>query len=151
MKALKLVGLLLCALVAACAATPEAPRDVDAEAKQFNTHPNAATIYVYRSYYTETAEQSVLYVDSRLVGQTLPGSYFRIDAVPGRHVLHGIGVDAGYLTLDARPGELYFVRLDVYAGHSHFRVEPEQLARAEIRACCAMLENWTPGQRPFLR
>jgi hypothetical protein len=141
----------VCLLLAACASTPEASLERDAEAKQFLTHPNAATIYVYRSPHNRIDSDSVLYVDGRLLGSTLPGTYFRIDTVPGRHVLHGIALDAGQLELEVRPGQTYFVALDVIGGHSRFTYVPEQVGRERVRACCALLENWGPGQRPFLR
>ena len=144
----------LLALLAACASTPQASPERDREAKQFQTHPNAATIYVYRSNLNRHAQihdDPVLYIDDRLIGNALPGSYFRIDVVPGRHTLHGIASDAGRLAVDVRPGELYFVRLEVVGGQSNFRLEPGTLGRRTIESCCALLENWAPGQRPLLR
>ena len=141
---------LLAMLLAACASTPHAPADRDAEAKAFYTHPSTASVYVYRDFFNRDLEDSVLYIDNRLIGSTLPGTFYRIYAVPGRHVLHGIGIDAGRIEIDARPGELHFVRLDVVAGTSRFTLEPEQVGRTQLRACCAMLENWAPGQRPLL-
>jgi hypothetical protein len=143
----------IAAVMAACT-SPQAAPERDADAKQFSTHPNAAALYVFRSNFNRQVQMdddSVLYLDDRLIGNTLPGAYFRIDAVPGRHILHGIGADAGRLSMDVRAGELYFVRLDVVNGQSHFRIEPEQVGRAQVKACCALLENWTPGQRPLLR
>jgi hypothetical protein len=138
-------------LFAACASTPQASLEADARAKEFHTHPNASTIYVYRSEFDSLEENSVLYMDGRLIGGTLPGAFFRINAVPGRHVLHGMGVDLGRIALDTMAGELYFVSLDVIGGHSRFQAVPEQIAKQRVRACCAMLENWAPGQRPLLR
>ena len=35
--------------LAACTSTPQASRERDSLAKEFLTHPNAATLYVYRS------------------------------------------------------------------------------------------------------
>ncbi|MGZ5118941.1 MAG: hypothetical protein ACXWCY_18790 [Burkholderiales bacterium] len=142
---------LMALLVGACASTPEAPRDRDAEAKQFLTHPNASTIYVYRIDVEPSDDQVVLYIDSRLIGETLPRTYFRIDAVPGRHVLHGTAVDSGRLELETRAGALYFVELSVAAGQSNFRLVPEEIGRKRILECCTLLENWAPGQRPFLK
>ena len=46
-------------------------------------------------------------MDGRLIGATLPGTFFRINAVPGHHVLHGTGVDVGSIALDTMAGELY--------------------------------------------
>lgn len=150
-KAWTWAAVIVALALAACAATPEASVERDAEAKQFLTHPSAATIYVYRSPANHLDADSVLYIDGRLLGSTLPGTYFRIDTVPGRHVLHGIGIDVGQLALEVRPGQTYFVSLDVIAGHSRFAFVPTQIGRERVRACCALLENWGPGQRPFLR
>jgi hypothetical protein len=138
-------------LVAGCASTPEAPTDRDAEAKQFLTHPNTSTIYVYRIDFEPDDDNVVLYIDSRLIGETLPRTYFRIDTVPGRHVLHGIAVDGGRIDLETRPGALYFVEHTVTAGQSFFRLVPEEVGRKTILECCVLLENWTPGQRPFVK
>ena len=137
-------------LVAGCTSTPEASPQQDALAKEFLTHPNASTIYVYRSEFNHFDTDSVLFLNGRLIGSTLPGAYFRIDTVPGRHVLHGTGIDMGQLALEARAGQIYFVSVDVIAGHSNFRVVPDPVGRERVRACCALLESWAPGQRPFV-
>ena len=125
-------------------------RERDAQAREFITHPGTAALYVYRvdSHYDE---ESVLYVDGRLIGSTLPGTYFRVDLRPGKHTLHGIGVDTGRITVEGRPGEILFVSLRVAGGNSHFEQVSEATGRATINACCALLENWRPGQRPLLR
>ena len=138
-------------LAAACTSTPEATPRRDAAAKEFLTHPNAATVYVYRSPFNHYDYDTVLYLDGRVIGSTLPGAYFRIDVNPGRHILHGTGVDVGQLEFEMRPGKLYFVQLEVNAGHSQFRLVPEHYGKQQVVACCALLENWAPGQRPFLR
>lgn len=137
-------------LAGACASTPQAAPQQDALAKEFLTHPNASTIYVYRSEFNHYDSDSVLYIDGRLIGATLPGAYFRLDTSPGRHVLHGTGIDIGQISLETRPGEVYFVSLDVHGGHSNFRQVADPVGRDRVRACCALLENWAPGQRPFI-
>ena len=136
---------------AGCTSTPQASRERDAEAKEFHTHPNAGTVYVYRSEHDRLQDLSVLYIDGRLIGETLPGAYFRVDTMPGRHVLHGVGIDTGRMTLETRTGELYFVELRVIEGQSHFRAVPERVGRERIANCCALLESWSPGQRPLLK
>lgn len=135
----------------ACASTPEASLEADQRAKEFESHPSASSIYVYRSEFNHLEEHTVLYMDGRLIGATVPGTFFRIDAVPGRHVLHGMGSDIGTIALDTTAGELYFVSLDVIAGHSRFQHVPPAMGQKRVRACCALLERWAPGQRPFLR
>ncbi len=149
---LKLVGLVVFTALWGCASTPQATAERDADAKMYSTHPNAATVYIYRSpFNTAEWEDNVLYVDGRLVGSTVPGTYFRVNLVPGRHTLHGTGLDMGVLTIDARPGALYFVDLAVVAGHSRYQAVPEAQGRKAIADCCVLLENWAPGQRPLLR
>ena len=145
------VALVIGFAVTACTSTPQASPEQDAAAKAFETHPDASTIYVYRSPFNYYDADSVLYINGRLLGSTLPGAYFRIDAVPARHVLHGNGIDIGKITLETRPGEIYFVSLEVIAGHSHFELVPGRIGQERVRACCALLENWAPGQRPLLR
>ena len=134
-----------------CTSTPEAPADRDAVAKEFNTHPGASTIYVYRSQFNNLDFDSVLYLNGRLIGSTVPGTYFRLDAAPGHNALHGTGIDLGQIALDTRPGQLYFVSVDILGGHSHFEVVPDDVAKQRIASCCVLLENWAPGQRPFVR
>ena len=141
-------------LLAACTSTPEASREQDAEAKQFISHPGSAAVYVYRTDLSAedmSGSHPVLWIDDRLIGSTLPRAYFRVDLRPGKHVLRGDGPDLGRLALDTGAGEVYFVSLNVLGGTSHFaRVAPEA-GKREILRCCALLENWAPGQRPLLR
>ena len=137
--------------VAGCTSTPQATDERDAEAKTFVTHPATAAIYVYRSPLDRRDTESVLYVDRRLIGSTLPGGFFRIEAPPGKRVLHGLGYDQGTLEIEVRPGQIYFVALSVVEGRSSFTVKPAAVGREELIACCVLLENWTPGQRPLLR
>ncbi|MBI2296286.1 MAG: hypothetical protein HYU76_09700 [Betaproteobacteria bacterium] len=147
------IALLAAALaLSGCASTPQASRGRDAEAKQFLTHPNSATIYAYRNDFgSAESDDSVLYVDGRIIGATLPGTFFRVDVRPGVRVLNGTGYDQGSLRLETRSGELHFVELNVSSGQSRFRLVSADAGKREIVRCCALLENWAPGQRPFLR
>ena len=138
-------------LLGACTSTPEADPDRDARAKQFLTHPASSTIYVYRSEFNHLDADTVLFINGRVIGSTRPGTFFRIDINPGRHVLHGTGIDLGQFELDTRPGQIYYVSHEVMGGHSRYELVPDRIAQQRVRACCALLENWWPGQRPFIR
>ena len=135
-----------------CASTPQATPARDAEAKQFVTHPGFAGIYVFRpDFKADMMEDTVLYVDDRLIGQTLPGTFFRVDVQPGARVVRASAAGATEITIDTRPGELYFVQLNVSdAGSRLALVEPAK-AQAIILKCCALMQNWAPGQRPLLQ
>jgi hypothetical protein len=139
------------AIVAGCASTPQATRERDAEAKEFATHPATAAIYIYRSPFDQPEGGSVLYLDQRLIGSTLRGGFFLVHAQPGERWLHGFGHDQGQLAMEVRPGETYFVALNLVGSTSHFVLKPAAVGRSELLACCLLLENWAPGQRPLLR
>ena len=136
---------------AGCASVPHADPERDTEAKHFLARPDAATIYVYRpDVVARRGDESVLYVDSRLVGATLPGAYFRIDLRAGPRLLHGSGIDQGRIKVETRYGEIVFVSLNVMGNTSLFEVVAPEDAKRAIQRCCVLLENWTPGQRPLL-
>jgi len=156
MKTIRVVltvfALALLVLFAGCASTPQASADRDAEAKQFGTHPDSSTIYVFRTDLgNHEGSDHVLWIDSRLVGSILPRTYFRVNVDAGKHTLNGMGVDNGRLALETRPGELYFVSMTVVGNNSQFRLVPAKAGKQAIAACCALLENWTAGQRPLIR
>ena len=132
-----------------CASTPQASRERDADAKQFGSSPAAATVYIFRP--DDDKDDPVLWIDGQLIGATLPRTYFRVHLEPGRHVLAGLAADQGRLTLETRPGEVYFVSQIVTAGQSHFRLINKDLGQKVVTNCCSLLENWAPGQRPLLR
>jgi hypothetical protein len=136
-----------------CASVPHASRENDAEAKQFNAHPGAAAIYVYRDDFVAGAaemQDTTLYLDGRVIGMTLSRGFFRINARPGIRVLHGFSFDQGNLKLEVRSGETYFVSMKVANGNSRFALVDPQTGKRDITRCCVLLENWTPGQRPLL-
>ena len=146
-------ALTLALTLAGCASTPQSLPVEDSLSKQFITHPDSATLYVYRPDRSPGTdiEDTVLYVGDRLIGATLPGTFFRIDLLPGVYLLHGVAHDNGSLKVDVRRGEATFVALTSTSGASRFaRVDPAT-ARRELTACCALMDNWKPGQRPLLR
>ena len=137
-----------------CVSTPQATSERDAEAKRFLPRPDAAVIYVYRFDFASTgmaSEDTVLYVDDRLIGAALPLTFFRFDVREGVHLLHGVGHDQGSLKLEARAGEVYFVMLLAAGGVSDFRRVDAATGKRDILRCCSLMENWAPGQRPVLR
>lgn len=146
---------LLLALLGGCAATPEAPPATDAEAKRFESAPRAAIVYLYRADHPSSAT-STLWIDDRLVGQSLPATYFRVAVRPGRNRIAAFAPDQGRLEIDTRAGSVFFVAMYVggdaeVPGDTVFRSVPPDAGRAAILRCCTLLETWRPGQRrmPF--
>jgi hypothetical protein len=145
------IALVAIFLLAGCTSVPHASHERDSEAKQFITHPNSATLYVYRiDFPVADGQDHVLYVGSRLIGSTLSRTFFRIDLPAGNHVLHGNVQDQGRFQVTALSGEITFISLNVTNGHFLFRRVDPETARSEILGCCVLLENWAPGQRPLL-
>jgi hypothetical protein len=151
--ALKIVAALSAtvALLAGCASTPTASYQSDADAKRFETALNAAVIYIYRPTGYGGRGVSTVWIDNRLVGETLPGTYFRVPVRPGRNRITVSGNDAGRLELDTKPEGVYFVEAQV-AGEAQsesatvFRVVAPDAGKSAIVGCCRMLETWRPGQ-----
>lgn len=138
-------------LLAGCASTPQATAERDAQARQYASSPASSTLFIYRPDYGNSDSDTVLWIDGRLIGATLPKTFFRVNVEPGKHTLSGMGHDNGRLTLETRPGELYYISLSTIVGNSHFWLVPPEIGRKAINSCCSLLENWTPGQRPLLR
>ncbi len=145
------LGAGLLALSAACASTPEATIERDQAAKNFEPQPGSSTIYVFRPDFPGQEDNTVLWINGRLIGATLPTTYFRVATTPVIQHLSGFAGDNGTMRLETRPGEIYFVRLHTVAGQSIFEPVESAAGRRELVECCGLLENWRPGQRPLLR
>ena len=145
------VAVVVAVLVSGCILTPLASPQQDTLAKEFIAHPDASTIYIYRSPFNQHDGDSVLYLDGRILGMTRPATYYRIDTTPAAHTLHGTGSDIGQLMIETRPGQLYFVSHEVIGGHSTFRLVPEESGRDQIRKCCALLESIVTPRGTVLR
>ena len=142
---------LLMAFISGCAATPEASPQSDAEAKRFESAPRAAIIYLYRADTPNNGTTATIWVDGRLVGETVQATYFRVLARPGHNRISASGHDMGLLEIDTRENEVYFVAMQVLGDEENssstvFRSMPPAAGKAEILRCCTMLETWRPGQ-----
>lgn len=140
-------------LLSACASTPEANLERDQEAKRFEPVTRDAVLYVYRPDMGNTAADTTLWANGRLVGTSLPRTYFRIIVLPGRTHLHTNGPDSGKIEVMAGGNEITYVEMQTLNPDSpstHFRVVSAEHAQAAIRACCTMLEVWRPGQPRLL-
>ncbi|MEO7727259.1 MAG: hypothetical protein ABIS45_08400 [Burkholderiales bacterium] len=73
-------------LLAGCGSTPLAPASRDADAKRFEPAMNSALIYIYRPTGYGGHGVSTLWVDGRLIGESLPETFFRVPVRPGRRI-----------------------------------------------------------------
>ena len=143
---------LLPAFLGGCATTPEAPPSSDAEAKRFESAPRAAIVYLYRA--DLRGGVATLWVDNRLVGQTVAATYFRVAMRPGHNRIAASGSDLGRLEIDTQAEGVYFVAMQVLgeaegSSTTIFRSVTPEVGKAAILRCCTMLETWRPGQSRF--
>ncbi|RPI45616.1 MAG: hypothetical protein EHM59_09680 [Betaproteobacteria bacterium] len=136
-------------LLAACASTQEADRERDAVAKRFEPVTRDSVIYVYRPDRTNLSTATTLWADGRLIGEFLPGTYFRVIVFAGRTLLHTSGPDTGRIEVATQGNDVSYVEARAIEGESPatvFRVVPAEDAQRAIRACCTLLDVWRPGQ-----
>ena len=139
-------------LLGGCAATPLASRESDADAKRFDPTLRGAVIYLYRP--DIRGGVSTLWVNNRLLGETVAGTYFRVPVPSGRSLITASGSDMGRIAIDTRDDGIYFVEMQVHGesesdSRTIFRSVPEETGKQAIARCCALLENWRPGQERF--
>ena len=147
--------LLLSALLAACVATPQASSPEDAAAKRFEADLRSAVIYIYRPENAGSAPAAVVFLDGRIVGDSLPATFFRVIAQPGRNRIEGTAGDTGRIELATHVGGIYYIEMRVRgeveaSPQSVFRTVPAEQAQAAILRCCWMLETWRTGQPRLL-
>ena len=138
-------------LLAGCAATPLASQENEADAKRFETAANAAIIYIYRPTGYGGHGVSTLWIDGKLVGETLGGTFFRVAVRPGRNRVTAGGNDMGRIEIDTKADGVYFIETQVTGetqseSNTTFRAVTADVGKTAIQGCCRMLETWRPGQ-----
>jgi len=136
-------------ILSACAATPEATPERNEEAKRFDAVTRDSVVYVYRPDRGTGAAEATLWANGRLVGTSLPQTFFRVIVLPGRTVMHTSGSDTGRIEFDTRGNDVTYVEMQTLNEQSpvtRFRIMSAEEAQAAIRGCCTMLELWRPGQ-----
>ena len=155
MRRLAALSVAVACVLAACASTPQATPERNAEALRFEADLRAAVIYIYRPENTGSAPAAVVFLDGRIVGDSLPATFFRVIAQPGRNRIEGTAGDTGRIELATHPGGIYYIEMRVRGGveaspQSTFRAVPAEEAQAAILRCCWMLETWRTGQPRLL-
>lgn len=121
--------------LAGCQQLPPTPQDL--QAKKFEAVPDKAVIYLVRDYPDFSDRQATIRLGDQVIIKTYPGTYYRWEVPPGAHRITGVAADIGQITLDTRPGTLYFVQQRVAAAmmgfpQSFFHQVDEPNGRAAI-------------------
>jgi hypothetical protein len=137
---ISLALVLILAFFGGCASTSEAPPAADSEAKRFESASRVAIIYLYRGDTPGSSATPTIWVDDRIVGQTLPATYFRIAVRPGRNRIAAFAPDQGRLEIETRESGVFFVAMQVGGdvetpGNTIFRSVPPDVGKAAIMRC----------------
>ena len=132
-------------LCAGCVSTPESTPERDAWAKHFEPVTRDSVIYVYRPDTLGTMATTELFVNGRLVGSSLPGTYFRIPVLPGRSVIEPFSGYGAPITVETSGNDVVFVELQNYSSvdgtpNMRFRQVSAEAGKQAILACCSRLE-----------
>ena len=95
-----------------------APKEEDAEKKMFNIPSvNRAGIYIIRDTNAGQAYKKKIYMDGKRIGATSPKVFIYTEVTSGEHVLSTSSVlGKNGITINAKPGELYFARQSLRFG-----------------------------------
>ena len=121
-------------LAVGCAPRPLTPQDL--QARQFQTLPDKAVIYIVRPDPDFSRDPTPITLGDYAQVTTYPGTYYRWEVDPGVHRIEGFGGDSGRFSLRAEAGRLYFVEQRVSAffrfNQSLFALLAEPHGRAAV-------------------
>jgi len=127
-----------------CASVNKAPSAMDAEAKQFNTHPDYAQVYVYRNETFGAAISMPVAVDGQRAGTTGPKSFFKFQLSEGQHTISSQN-GASSLLLNTEKNKNYFVwqevKMGMASGGSKLQLVNESIGRSGVKECSLIQSN----------
>ncbi len=141
---------LACALLAGCAATPQASEEANEMAQRFEARRDAAVIFVYRDDRFGPQNQFTGLIDQRVFGQILPTTFFKLVEFPGPRAVSIGGPTNASVTLQTEANVVYFIRLRVDGSAVRLQQVPPEQGEREIVSCCDLMENWRRGQQRLL-
>lgn len=103
---LRILPIAFIALLAGCAPLPPSPQDI--QAKQFESLPDKAVVYIVRSNMDSMLPETI-WLDDHATITTHPRTYYRWEAAPGTHRIAGFARSNATITLRTEAGKIYFV------------------------------------------
>ena len=103
-------------LLSGCASVPMASMDQDAQAKDFSTHPDKGSLYIYRNEILGAAIPMTVVLNGKKLGQTASKTYFQLDLVPGEYSIESVTENTSSLSLSIDAAQNYFVWQEVKMG-----------------------------------
>jgi hypothetical protein len=122
-----------------------APGSVSAAPVAADAEQSQATIYFYRPHrFVGSALKPSVFVDSTNVGRMRNGDSIKFSVAPGTHAVYSNDKSTG-LSLEAKPGQTYYVRIDIqvgaFKGHGGITLMDPQQGSYEIKAVSHQAAN----------
>ena len=121
MRGLAQLGVVL--LLVGCTGVPATEREQDVEAKAFEAVPGMSVIYLFRDEHLGAGSPISVSLNDQVVGQTAGWTYLRLIVPPGSYRLTSYASNLAEVSIEAEPGELYFIRQDVKPSLGYPRAE----------------------------
>jgi Protein of unknown function (DUF2846) len=126
-------------------AAANAPASVSGMPVAADAEQSQATIYFYRPHrFVGSALKPSVFVDSTNVGRMRNGDNIKFSVAPGTHAVYSNDKSTG-LSLEAKPGQTYYVRIDIqvgaFKGHGGITLMDPQQGSYEIKAVSHQAAN----------
>lgn len=104
---LRTLSIALILAIAGCAQLPPTPQDI--QAKQFQSLPDKAVIYIVRQR-MDSRHPGTLWLDDHAMITTYRHTYYRWEVNPGSHRIAGFAPGGASISLTSEAGKIYFVQ-----------------------------------------
>lgn len=130
----------VCSLfISGCRSVPKASHELDVQAKKFQTNPNGAQIYIYRNEIFGGMIKIDVEFDGKLIGRTLPNTYFLLQVPPGNHTILSESENKSTLEIKAEKGHNYYVwqevKMGVMLARNKLQLMDEQKGQEGVNDC----------------
>lgn len=112
------IGITLLSSLSSCVNIPLSSESEDVEAKKFIVPVGQSTIYVFRNEYYGGSHKFGITIDSKLVAQSAPFTYFKWDVEPGRHLVSCRDGENRTVEVFTKVGKVTFVKQEVFMSTS---------------------------------
>lgn len=110
------VAVVLALGLSGCSLVPLADNKRDAELKTFPVVPDAASLYIYRDDPAGALVRVDVKLNGELLGKTATLTYLHRTLAPGKHTIESVGETNTTLEVEAKAGQLIFVRQELTIG-----------------------------------
>jgi Protein of unknown function (DUF2846)/Prokaryotic membrane lipoprotein lipid attachment site len=110
------VAIVLALAVSGCSLVPLADNTRDAELKTFPVVPDAASLYIYRDDPAGALVRVDVKLNGELLGKTATLTYLHRTLAPGKHTIESVSENNAKLEVEAKAGQLIFVRQELTIG-----------------------------------